>query len=119
VNQAQANQLVAAAMWSSIPSAAMQVKAASSLAEEVNGSNLYPESGSLSGASRHAKDSDEQAVGHHLRCRRIGAGCAQKARKQAGPNSCNGSGVFMVVDNFAENAAIVHPWMIINGRSTA
>jgi hypothetical protein len=33
---------------------------------------------------------------------------ALKGQETSGPNSCNGSGVFEAVDNFAENAAMVH-----------
>jgi hypothetical protein len=43
VTQAQANAMVAAAaaQWSSIPTAALQINAAGSLAEDVNGANFY------------------------------------------------------------------------------
>src|SRR5271170_393952 len=43
VTQAQANAMVAAAaaLWSGIPTAALQINATGSLAEDVNGSNFY------------------------------------------------------------------------------
>jgi hypothetical protein len=49
VTQAQANAMVAAAaaLWSSVPTVALQINAAGSLAEDVNGSNFYSDPSGL------------------------------------------------------------------------
>jgi hypothetical protein len=117
VDQAQANAMVAAAaaQWSGVPTAALQITAAGSLAEDVNGTNLY------SGAHGLVMPTDvaSSATGTPLGIIYDADGSVIDALKGEGasdPNSCNVSGVITLVDNFATDAAIAHALMIVNGR---
>ena len=74
VTQAQANAMVAAAaaLWSGIPTAALQINAAGSLAEDVNGSNFSERSQRPDHAAGRPKHRHRHPPRHHLRRRRIG-----------------------------------------------
>src|SRR5271170_6628251 len=102
VTQAQANAMVAAAaaLWSGIPTAALQINAAGSLAEDVNGTNF------LNGPSGLTMPADVQssATGTPLGIIYDADGSVLNALEGQGasdPNSCNQSGVITLVDNFA------------------
>jgi hypothetical protein len=117
VTQAQANAMVAAAasLWSSVPTAALQINAAGSLAEDVNGSNYLD---GLTGLIMPA-DVESSAVGTPLGVIYDADGAVIDALEGPGasdPNSCNASGVIAVVDNFSTQATIDHALLIVNGR---
>ncbi len=120
VNQEQANAMLAAAaaLWSGIPTAALQIKAAGSLAEDVNGSNFYVGPDGLVMPS----DVKNTATDRPLGIIYDADGSVLDALEGEGasdPNSCNVSGVTVLVDNFAADAAIAHALMIVNGLCTA
>jgi hypothetical protein len=119
VNQAQANAMVAAAaaQWSGIPTAALQINAAGSLAEDVNGSNFYNHGSGLVEPADVASAATETPVGIIYDA----DGSVIDALEGEGasdPNSCNVSGVITLVDNFAADATIAHALIIVNGRCT-
>ena len=120
VTQAQANALVAsaAALWSGVPTAAVQITAAGSLAEDVNGTNFYA---GPSGPTMPA-DVESTATGTPLGIIYDADGSVLDALEGEGasdPNSCNVSGVTVLVDNFATDATIAHALIIVNGLCTA
>jgi hypothetical protein len=120
VTQAQANAMVAtaASLWSGIPTAAVQINAAGSLAEDVNGTNF------LNGPSGLTMPPDVQstATGTPLGIIYDADGSVLDALEGAGasdPDSCNVNAVTTLVDNFSTGAKIAHALMIVNGRCTA
>ena len=120
VTQAQANAMVAAAaaLWSGVPTAALQINAAGSLAEDVNGSNFY------SGPSGLTMPADVQstATGTPLGIIYDADGSVLNALEGAGasdPIGCNVNAVTTVVDNFSTDAKIAHALLIVNGLCTA
>ncbi len=120
VTQTQANAMVAqaAAMWSGIPTAALQINAAGSLAEDVNGTNFYngPDGPVI------PVDVQSTATDRPLGIIYDSDGSVLDALEGEGasdPNSCNVSGVSVLVDNFLPDATITHALMIVNGRCTA
>ncbi|WP_114205603.1 IPT/TIG domain-containing protein [Acidisarcina polymorpha] len=117
VSQAQANAMVsaAAALWSGIPTAALAIEAAGSLAEDVNGSNFLNGPGGLAMPS----DVQSSAIGVPLAIIYDADGAVLDALQGEGasdPNSCNLNGVTTLVDNFSTNATIAHALILINGR---
>ncbi len=120
VTQAQANAMVAAAasLWSGIPTAAVQINAAGSLAEDVNGTNF------LNGPSGLTMPPDVQstATGTPLGIIYDADGSVLDALEGEGasdPDSCNVNAVTTLVDNFSTAAKIAHALMIVNGLCTA
>ncbi len=120
VTQTQANAMVAAAaaLWSGVPTAALQINAAGSLAEDVNGSNFY------SGPSGLTKPADVQstATGTPLGIIYDADGSVLNALQGAGasdPIGCNVNAVTTVVDNFSIDAKIAHALLVVNGLCTA
>ncbi len=120
VTQAQANAMVAAAaeLWSGIPTAALQINAAGSLAEDVNGSNFY------AGPNGVTMPLDVQSIatGTPLGIIYDADGSVLNALEGPGasdPGGCNVNAVTTVVDNFSKDATIAHALLIVNGLCTA
>jgi hypothetical protein len=119
VTQAQADAMVAtaAALWSGVPTAALRIKAAGSLAEDVNGSNFYATSNSLV----MPQDVQSTATGTPLGIIYDADGSVLNALEGPGasdPNGCNVNAVTTVVDNFSTDAKIAHALLIVNGLCT-
>ena len=120
VTQAQANAMVAAAaaQWSGIPTAALQINAAGSLAEDVSSSNFSSNSGTLV----MPQDVQSTAIGTPLGVIYDADGSVLNALEGAGasdPSGCNVNAVTTVVDNFSIDAKIAHALLIVNGLCTA
>jgi hypothetical protein len=120
VTQAQANAMVAqaAALWSGIPTAALQIDAAGSLAEDVNGSNFLNSPGGLT----MPPDVQSTATGTPLGIVYDADGAVLDALEGEGasdPDSCNTNAATPLVDNFSTDATIAHALLIVNGRCTA
>ncbi len=120
VNQAAADAMVAAAaaLWSGVPTAALSIVAAGSLAEDVNGSNFFNGPGGLTMPADVART----ATGTPLGIVYDADGSVIDALQGEGasdPDSCDTNGVITLVDNFATDATIAHALMIVNGRCTA
>jgi hypothetical protein len=120
VTQAEANAMVAAAaaLWSAIPTAALQINAAGSLAEDVNGSNFY----AVPNGVTMPADVQNTATGTPLGIIYDADGSVLNALEGAGasdPGGCNVNAVTTVVDNFSNDARIAHALLIVNGLCTA
>jgi len=116
VTQAQANAMVAAAasQWSSIPTAALQITAAGSLAENVSGANFYVGPNGLIIPSDIESSATETPVGVIYDA----DGSVLDALEGEGasdPDSCVTNGVITLVDNFAADATIAHALILVNG----
>ncbi len=116
VNQAQANDMVAtaAAVWSSVPTAAVSIQAGGDLAEDVNGTNV------TAGANGVTMPADIQstATGTPVAVVYDADGSVIDALYGAGASSplvCQEDGVIVSVDNFAVTGNIVHALMLVNG----
>ncbi len=120
VTQAQANAMVAAAaaLWSGIPTAAVQINSAGSLAEDVNGSNFYNRPNGLVMPA----DVQSTAIGTPLGIIYDADGSVLDTLEGEGasdPIGCNVNAVTTVVDNFSIDAKIAHALLIVNGLCTA
>ncbi len=120
VTQTQANAMVAAAaaLWSGIPTAALEINAAGSLAEDVNGSNFYARPNRLV----MPQDVQSRATGTPLGIIYDADGSVLNALEGPGasdPGGCNVNAVTTVVDNFSTDAIIAHALLIVNGLCTA
>jgi hypothetical protein len=116
VTQAEANGMVAsaAAQWSSIPTAALQIVAAGSLAENVSGSNFYLGPDGLTTPADVESSATETPVGIIYDF----DGSVLDALEGEGAsdlNSCVTNGVTTLVDNFATDATIAHALIVVNG----
>ncbi len=120
VTQAQANAMVAAAAarWSGIPTAALQINAAGSLAEDINGTNFFSSPNGLV----MPPDVQSTATGTPLGIIYDADGSVLDALQGQGasdPDSCNVNAVTTLVDNFSTSAKIAHALMIVNGLCAA
>ncbi len=120
VTQAQANAMVAAAaaQWSGIPTAALQINAAGSLAEDVSGTNFFNGPNGLV----MPPDVQNTATGTPVGIVYDADGSVLDALEGKGasdPDSCNVNTVTTLVDNFSTSAKIAHALMIVNGLCTA
>jgi hypothetical protein len=120
VTQVQANAMVAAAaaLWSGIPTAGLQISAAGSLAEDVNGSNFYAGPNGLV----MPQDVQSAATGTPVGVIYDADGSVLDSLEGTGasdPVGCNGNAVTTVVDNFSKDATIAHALLIVNGLCTA
>ncbi len=116
VNQAQANAMVAtaAAVWSSVPTAAVSIRSGGSLAEDVNGSNV------TAGANGVTVPADVQssATATPVAVVYDADGTVIDALYGAGASSplvCQDDGVVVAVDNLAPTGNIVHALVLVNG----
>jgi len=116
VTQAQANAMVAAAaaLWSGVPTAALRIGAAGSLAEDVSGANFFVGTDGLTMPA----DVESSATATPLGIIYDADGSVLDALEGEGasdPDSCVTNGVTTVVDNFAIDATIAHALIIVNG----
>lgn len=116
VSQSQANSMVAAAaaVWSSVPTAALSITSGGSLAEDVNGSNVSSSSGSLALPADIEPTATAKPVGviYDQDGSVIDAFYGQGASQ---PLTCQYNGVFSEVDNFAVTGKVTHALILING----
>ena len=120
VTQVQANAMVAqaAGLWSGIPTAALQINPAGSLAEDVSGANFLNGPGGLT----MPPDVQNTAINTPLGIIYDADGSVLDTLEGVGasdPDSCNANAVTPVVDNFSTDAKIAHALLIVNGRCTA
>jgi hypothetical protein len=120
VTQAQANAMVAAAaaQWSGIPTAALQIVAGGSLAENVSGANFFLGPDGLTMPA----DVESSAIGTPVGIIYDADGSVLNALEGEGasdPLACVTNGVTTLVDNFATDATIAHALIIVNGRCAA
>jgi hypothetical protein len=120
VTQTQANAMVAqaAALWSQVPTAALRIHAAGSLAEDVSGSNFLK----ASDGKTLPEDIESSAIGTPVGVIYDADGAVLdklQGEDASNPLSCVTNGVTTLVDNYAADASIVHALMIVNGRCTA
>src|SRR5579875_1931843 len=116
VNQAQANALVAAAaaVWSSVPTAAVSIQRGGSLAEDVSGANVSAGSG---GATLPA-DIQPTATATPVGVVYDADGAVIDALYGAGassPLACENNGVIATVDQFSTDGHITHALLLVNG----
>jgi hypothetical protein len=117
VTNAVANETVAAAAaaWSALPTAAISITRAGSLAEDVNGRNVLVSS---SGVTMPA-DTQRTAIATPVGVIYDADGAVIDAFFGSGasdPDDCIDSGVMNIVDNLATDGSIAHALILINGR---
>ncbi|MGB7136152.1 MAG: IPT/TIG domain-containing protein [Acidobacteriaceae bacterium] len=116
VNQAQANAMVAeaAAVWSSVPTAAVSITSGGSLAEDVSGSNVVA---GTSGVTMPA-DIQPTATAEPVGVVYDEDGSVIDALYGLGassPLACQNNGVLEYVDNFAVTGNVAHAVILVNG----
>lgn len=116
MNQAQANAMVAtaAAVWSSVPTAAVSIQRGGSLAEDVNASSV------TTGPNGVVLPADIQptATGFPVAVVYDQDGSVVDSIYGAGASSplvCQNDGVMVSVDNLAVTGNIVHALILVNG----
>ena len=117
VTQTQANAMVAAsaAIWSSVPTAAVSILAGGSLAEDVNGTNVVLTTTTLTMPA----DIDISATDKPLAVVYDSDGAVIDALMGEGasnPNACIGNGVEVFADSLLPDGTVAHGLMIVNGR---
>ena len=119
INQTQANSMVAtaAAVWSSVATAAVSIQRGGSLAEDVNGTNV------TAGASGVTLPADIQPTATSVPVAVVydADGSVINAIYGAGASSplvCQNDGVLVSVDNLAVTGNIVHALILVNGLCT-
>jgi len=117
VNQSQANAMVAAAaaVWNGVPTAAISIQAAGSLAEDVNGSNVLLTSTTFTipGDIDISATDKPLAIVYDYDGSVIDTLLGDDA---SDPMACNGNGVELFVDSLATDGTVAHALMIVNGR---
>jgi hypothetical protein len=116
ISQAQANAMVAtaAAVWSSVPTAAVSIQSGGSLAEDVNGMNV---TGGANGVTMPA-DIEAAATNFPVAVVYDADGSVIDALDGAGASSplvCQNDGVIVSVDNLAPSGNIIHALILVNG----
>ena len=119
VSNSQANAMVAAAAaaWSNVPTAAVSIVAAGSLAEDVSGQNV---TASANGVVL-PPDVQETATNIPVAVIYDADGAVIDALyglDASNPDDCVGTGAAGTVDNLAPAGTIVHAWIVLNGRCT-
>ena len=119
VTNAVANDTVAAAAaaWNLVPTAAVSITRAGSLAEDVSGSNVLVSSSGLTMPA----DTQRTAIATPVGVIYDADGAVIDAlfgTDASDPDDCIDSGVMNIVDNLAANGTIVHALILINGRCT-
>ncbi len=107
----------AAAVWNTVPTAAVSITRGGSLAEDVSGSNVTATSNGVSLPS----DVQRIATSFPLGIIFDADGAVIDALFGTGasdPDDCIDSGAMSIVDNFATNGTIAHALILINGRCT-
>ncbi|HEX4065902.1 MAG TPA: IPT/TIG domain-containing protein [Acidobacteriaceae bacterium] len=116
VNQAQANAMVAeaAAVWSTVPTAAVQITWGGSLAEDVNGTNVVVNG---NGVTMPA-DVQPTATGEPVAVVYDEDGAVIDALYGQGassPLTCQNNGVLSYADHFAATGNVAHAVILVNG----
>ena len=116
LSNAQATQMVdaAAALWSAVPTAAVNLADAGNLAEDVNGSNVLAGNGVFAAPS----DVTPGATGTPVAVIFDSDGSVIDAIEGAGasePANCALNGPLVWIDNMTPNAALAHGVIVLNG----
>jgi IPT/TIG domain len=125
VNQAQASAMVAtaAAVWSGVPTAAVSITSGGSLAEDVNGTNVFDTSnGTAIPTVTLPADIESTATSWPVAVVYDYDGAVIDAIFGDGasdPLTCNQNSAFTIVDNLATDGAIAHAVVILNGLCAA
>lgn len=119
VSNSQANAMVAAAAaaWNSIPTAAVSISSAGSLAEDVSGQNVVA---SASGVILPA-DIESTAIATPVAVIYDADGAVIDAfygPDASDPDDCIDTGAIAILDNLAPDGTIVHASILLNGRCT-
>jgi hypothetical protein len=117
LSNAQAVAMVdaAAAIWSAVPTAAVQLTDAGSLAEDVNGSNVLAGNGFFAAPS----DVTPSATGTPVAVIFDSDGSVIDALEGVGastPSNCALNGPLLWIDNMNPNATFAHGVIVLNGR---
>jgi len=117
VNQTKANSMIAAAaaVWSSVSTAAVSIKSGGSLAEDVSGLNVTLDS---SGIVEMPSDIQASATAKLVAIVYDADGSVINAIYGPGASStavCQNNGVIIYIDNFAVTGNIAHAVMLVNG----
>jgi hypothetical protein len=117
ISNAQAAAMVdaAAALWSSVPTAAVTLTDAGELNEDVSGSNVQV---SAAGTFTAPADITPSSTGYPVAVIYDADGSVIDALFGAGasqPESCQNNGVFVWIDNFEPDASIAHAVIVLNG----
>lgn len=114
------NQLVATslAVWSSVPTAAVNIVYGGNLSEDVSGSNVTAGAGGISMPADIQPTATNRPLGviYDTDGSVIDAFFGQGA---SDPDDCRDNGVMTVVDNIATDGTIAHALMILNGLCAA
>lgn len=105
----------AAAVWNAVPTAAVQLADAGSLAEDVNGSDVVAGNGALTAPN----DVTPGATGTPVAVIFDSDGAVIDALEGSGasePTSCQLNGVLYWIDNMTTNANFAHGVIVVNGR---
>jgi hypothetical protein len=122
-SQAAAAIASAAAVWSSVPTAAVNITQGGSLNEDVSGSNVTANSPAGTGATLPA-DAQPSATGQPVAIVLDADGSviddmygpSPSGLSASDPNNCTQTGVYTSVDNFSTAGNIVHALIVVNGR---
>lgn len=124
LSNAQAKAMVdaAAAIWSAVPTAAVTLTDAGSLAEDVNGSNVL--AGGVWGIPTLAQPTDvtSAATGTPVAVIFDSDGAVIDALEGTGasqPDNCTQNSVLVWVDGMNPDATLSHGVLVLNGRCTA
>lgn len=113
-SQAKAMVDAAAAIWSTVPTAAVNLVDAGNLAEDVNGSNVLAGNGVFAAPS----DVTPSATGTPIAVIYDSDGSVINALEGAGasePGNCALNGPLVWIDNMNPNAALAHGVIVLNG----
>ncbi|MFC5862580.1 Ig-like domain-containing protein [Acidicapsa dinghuensis] len=113
--QAVAMVDAAAAVWNAVPTAAVQLTDAGSLAEDVNGGNVVAGNGVLDAPNDVVPDATATPVAVIF----DSDGAVIDALEGSGasdPTSCQLNGVLYWIDNMTTNANFAHGVIVVNGR---
>ncbi|WP_263351431.1 IPT/TIG domain-containing protein [Acidicapsa acidisoli] len=117
VSNAQAVAMVdaAAAIWSAVPTAAVNLTDSGSLAEDVNGSNVFAGNGFLYAPADVAPTATSTPVAVIF----DSDGSVMDALEGAGasePDNCSMNSLLVWIDNMSVNANLAHGVILLNGR---
>jgi len=117
LSNAQAVAMVdaSAAVWNSVPTAAVSLSDAGTLAEDVNGSNVFAGNGILYAPADVAPGATETPVAVIF----DSDGSVIDALEGAGasePDNCSLNSLLVWIDNMTPNAALTHGVIVLNGR---
>lgn len=116
ISQSQANSMIAtaAAVWSAVPTAAVQITSGGSLNEDVSGANV--KASTMPADVQSAAAATPVGIVYDADGTVINTLFGQGA---SDPSDCRDNGVMTVVDNLATDGTIVHALMLVNGLCAA